>query len=70
MRRGQQSRVIRAAGGGGVLCLLKFNEVSMQIGSIQHSQHGSSDHIYYTEGLCIRVGDEHGLGWQCHKRRP
>lgn len=31
MRRGQQSRVIRAAGGGGVISLVKSNEVSMQI---------------------------------------
>lgn len=31
MRRGQQSRVIRAAGGGGVILLVNSNEVSMQI---------------------------------------
>ncbi len=31
MRRGQQSRVIRAAGGGEVILLVNSNEVSMQI---------------------------------------
>lgn len=37
MRRGQQSRVISAAGRGGVLSLVEFNEVSMQMGNLQQS---------------------------------
>lgn len=37
MRRGQQSRVKSAAGGGGVLSLVELNEVSMQMENIQQS---------------------------------